>query len=62
VIGGAGANVQEVLHQRLFAAVGVRAVEVDVTVECLDAAHRDQVVGALEAAGYQARVLPLDVL
>jgi threonine dehydratase len=62
VIGGAGANVQEVLHQRLFAAVGVRSVEVDVTVECLDADHRDQVVVALGAAGYRARVLPLDQL
>jgi threonine dehydratase len=62
VVGGAGANVQEVVHQRLFAAVGVRAVEVDVTVECLDATHRDHVVGSLEAAGYRARVLPLDEL
>jgi hypothetical protein len=26
--------VQEVVHQRLFAAVGARSVEVDVTVEC----------------------------
>jgi threonine dehydratase len=62
VIGGAGANVQEVTHQRLFAAVGVRSVEVDVTVESLDADHRDTVVVALEDAGYRARVLPLDQL
>jgi threonine dehydratase len=62
VVGGAGANVQEVVHQRLFAAVGARSVEVDVTVECLDAAHRDQVVATLEAADYKARVLPLDQL
>jgi threonine dehydratase len=62
VIGGAGANVQEVVHQRIFAAVAVRAVEVDVTVECIDAAHRDLVVTALEGAGYRARVLPLDEL
>jgi threonine dehydratase len=62
VVGAAGANVQEVLHQRLFAHIGARAVEVDVTLECLDAAHRDQVVVALGAAGIPARVLPLDEL
>lgn len=62
VVGSAGANVHEVLHQRLFAHVGARAVEVDVTLECLDAAHRDQVVAALGDAGIRARVLPLDEL
>jgi len=62
VVGSQGANVQEVLHQRLFAPVGVRAAEVDLTVECLDSDHRNQVVAALGAAGYQARVLPLDEL
>jgi threonine dehydratase len=62
VIGGADANVQEVAHQRLFAPVGVSTAEVDITVECLDAAHRDRVVEALLAAGHPARVLPLDEL
>lgn len=62
VIGTAGANVREVLHQRLFAPVGARAVEVDVTLECIDAAHRDITVAALAAAGIKARVLPLDEL
>lgn len=62
VIGGAGANVREVSHQRLFASVGPGSAEVDVTVESVDAAHRDQVVVALLAASYQARVLPLDEL
>jgi threonine dehydratase len=62
VVGAVGANVQEVLHQRLFAPVGARAAEVDVTLECIDAAHRDQVVAALHAAGIRARALPLDEL
>jgi threonine dehydratase len=62
VVGGAGANVQEVLHQRLFATVGARAVEVDITLECIDAAHRDHVVATLGTAGIRARVLPLDEL
>jgi threonine dehydratase len=62
VVGGAGANLLEVTHQRLFAAVGARTAEVDLTVECLDATHRAAVVDALEAAGHRARVLPLDEL
>lgn len=62
VVGIAGANLLEVAHQRLFAAVGARTAEVDLTVECLDASHRAAVVEALEAAGHRARVLPLDEL
>jgi len=62
VIGSAGANVQEVAHQRLFAPVGVSTAEVDITVECLDADHRDRVVAALLDAGPHARSLPLDEL
>jgi threonine dehydratase len=62
VIGSAGANVQEVAHQRLFAPVGVSTAEVDITVECLDADHRDRVVTALVEAGHHARTLPLDEL
>jgi len=60
VLGDAGGNLLEVVHQRLFAAVGVRTAEVDLTVECMDVAHRDAVVAALSSAGYRARVLPLD--
>lgn len=60
VVGDAGANLVEVAHQRLFADVGVRRVEVDLTLECMDAAHRDAVLGALEAAGHHARLLPLE--
>jgi threonine dehydratase len=60
VVGDAGANVVEVVHQRLFAAVGARTAEVDLTVECMDAEHREAVVAALRAAGHRARILPLE--
>lgn len=60
VVGDAGANLVEVAHQRLFADVGVRRVEVDLTLECMDAAHRDGVLAALGAAGHHARLLPLE--
>jgi threonine dehydratase len=62
VVGGAGANLLEVHHQRLFADVPLRTADVDLVVECLDADHRDATVRALEAAGYPARVLPLDLV
>ena len=57
VVGEAGANLVEVVHQRLFADVGARTAEVDLTVECMDAQHRDAVLAALGAAGYDARTL-----
>lgn len=53
VVGQAGANLVEVQHQRLFVDIGARAADVDLTVECMDAAHRDAVVAAVEAAGYR---------
>lgn len=52
VVGAAGANLVEAQHQRLFVDVGARAADVDLTIECMDAAHRDEVVAAMTAAGY----------
>ena len=53
VVGDAGANLVEVQHQRLFVDVGARRADVDLTIECMDAAHRDQVLAAVAAAGYE---------
>jgi threonine dehydratase len=53
IVGSAGANLVEVQHQRLFVDVGARAADVDLTIECMDADHRDEVVAAVEAAGYR---------
>jgi threonine dehydratase len=52
VVGNAGANLIEAQHQRLFVDVGARAADVDLTIECMDAAHRDTVIAAVETAGY----------
>lgn len=57
VVGDAGANLVEVQHQRLFVDVGARAADVDLTVECMDAAHRDEVVESVRAAGYAVESL-----
>ena len=52
VVGDAGANLVEVVHQRLFVEVGARTAGVDLTIECMDAEHREAVVSALVSAGH----------
>lgn len=56
VLGEAGANIVEILHQRMFLDLSARSAQIEVTVETLDLAHVDRVVAALEAAGYAVRV------
>ncbi len=52
VVGAAGANLVEVQHQRLFVDVGARAADVVLTIEAMDATHRDAILEAVVAAGY----------
>ncbi|MEQ1653093.1 MAG: threonine ammonia-lyase [Hyphomicrobium sp.] len=52
VIGGAGANVVEVYHQRVFTDVPAKGTELHLVIETRDAAHLDAVVTALREAGY----------
>jgi threonine dehydratase len=56
VIGKAGGNIVEVLHQRLFGVVA-KATELDVTVETRDRGHMRELVAALEKEGFRVRVL-----
>jgi threonine dehydratase len=56
VLGEAGANIVEILHQRMFLDLSARSTQVEVTVETLDLAHIDRVVAALETAGYAVGV------
>ena len=57
VIGGTGANIIEVDHQRLFADVPAKRADIDVTLESRDAEHVEDIVAALDQAGFPARVL-----
>ncbi len=57
VIGGTGANIIEVDHQRLFADVPAKRADIDVTLESRDAEHVEEIVAALDQAGFPARVL-----
>ena len=56
VLGEAGANIVEILHQRMFVDLSAKSAEIEVTVETLDKPHVGRVVVALEDAGYVVRV------
>jgi threonine dehydratase len=52
ILGRAGANIVEILHQRMFVDLSARSAEIEVTIETLDQHHVHRVVAALEGAGY----------
>ncbi|MGL4396993.1 MAG: threonine ammonia-lyase [Hyphomicrobium sp.] len=52
VIGGAGANVVEVYHQRVFTDLPAKGTELHLVIETRDRGHFDAVVSALRDAGY----------
>jgi threonine dehydratase len=60
VVGEAGGNIVEVLHQRLFADVPIRSTEVELAVETLDRQHAGLLVDRLRDSGYRVNVVPLD--
>ena len=51
LIAGAGGNIVEVQHQRIFGTSSVKSPEIEFLVETRDRAHTDRLVAALEAAG-----------
>ncbi len=53
VVGDAGGNIVEVLHQRLFVTAPIFDAEVELSIETMDRAHADRVLDALRAAGYR---------
>ncbi len=50
------ANIEEIAHQRAFTSLPVQSVEVDFVLETRDHEHVQQVIGALAAAGFTARL------
>jgi len=52
ILGNAGANIVEVLHQRTFVDISAKSAEIEITVETLDHHHLDQVIGRLKANNY----------
>lgn len=55
MIGEAGANVVEVIHQRMFQSVALKMAELDVVIEARDMAHVTDLVGQLRSAGFTVR-------
>ncbi len=56
-VGEAGGNIIEAMHQRLFTTATVKSTDIDLTIECRSAKHARKVVDALEASGFQVKVL-----
>jgi threonine dehydratase len=50
------ANIEEVHHQRAFTTLSAQYTEVDVVVQTRNAAHLQELVAALQAEGFDARV------
>ncbi|MGE0258617.1 MAG: threonine ammonia-lyase [Alphaproteobacteria bacterium] len=57
IIGGLGANIVEVHHQRLFHDSSVKRAELDLVVETQNRRHVDTIIDALVAAGFPTRLL-----
>ena len=57
VIGDAGGNIVEIVHQRLFHDVPVKQADVDAVVETRNRAHGEDIRARLEAAGFATRIM-----
>jgi threonine dehydratase len=51
----AGANVQEVHHQRAFTLLAAQHVEIELVLQTRGPSHVDQVIQALHARGFSVR-------
>ena len=56
VVGQAGGNIVEIVHDRMFLDVPARSAEIEVVMETFDHAHIERVVAALGEAGYTAHL------
>jgi threonine dehydratase len=54
VVAEAGANIDEVHHQRAFSTLSAQSVEVELVLQTRNPAHVQEVVGRLRAAGFEA--------
>jgi len=55
IIGESGANVVEVIHQRMMQSVALKQAELDIVVEARDVEHVRDLVTTLRGAGYKVR-------
>ena len=57
IVGEAGGNIIDVIHQRLFMDVPAKGADVDLLIETRDALHVDEITERLRALGYSPRIL-----
>lgn len=55
IIGEAGANVVEVIHQRMMQSVSLKQAELDVVIEARDRQHVDEIVQTLKKSGFKVK-------
>jgi threonine dehydratase len=55
VVAEAGANIDEVHHQRAFSSLSAQSVEVELVLQTRNPGHVDEVVARLQASGLEAR-------
>ena len=56
IVAEAGANIDEVHHQRAFSSLSVQTVEVELVLQTRNPAHVQQLVERLRAAGFEAAI------
>ena len=57
IIGEAGANVVEVIHQRMMQTISLKRAELDIVIEARDALHVRDIVQTLEQSGFVVHVM-----
>ncbi|TDQ80982.1 threonine dehydratase [Dongia mobilis] len=57
LIGSTGGNIIEVHHQRMFFDLPAKRAEIDVVIETRNASHAEEIIAALEGAGFDTRRL-----
>jgi threonine dehydratase len=57
IVGEAGANIIEVVHDRMLTDLPAKGAELRVTMETRDKAHAEAICQAVRDAGYAVRVL-----
>jgi len=62
LVGEAGGNIIEAMHQRLFTSANIKAAELELTIECRSAQHADRVVALLTENGFKVRQAERDLV
>jgi threonine dehydratase len=57
IIGDKGGNILQVAHHRMTLHAPVKGVEFDIEIETRDFAHTNEIMSALQDAGYDARIV-----